>query len=211
MLAAAAVGAGVSVAFAAALALGAAAVVLMGVEGADHAVRQVVPTVSLAVLAAVGRVALAAYPDVKPVSAIAIFAGVALGRRSGFFTGAYAALLSNVVLGQGDWTPWQMYAWGLVGYVGGLVGETSLGRRRGIVATWGFVSGLAYGLVVNLWYIAGYVRPISATTVGAAFAAAIWLDCVHGLVTAFLLLLVWEPWSDRVRAAVERLGLRLSD
>lgn len=72
--------------------------------------------VVLAALAAAGRILFAPIPDFKPVSAIAIIAGVVFGRKSGFMVGALAALASNFFFGQGPWTPWQMYAWGLVGY-----------------------------------------------------------------------------------------------
>lgn len=83
--------------------------------------RDIMPTVVLAALAAAGRILFAPIPDFKPVSAIAIIAGVAFGRKSGFMVGALAALASNFFFGQGPWTPWQMYAWGLVGYGAGLL------------------------------------------------------------------------------------------
>ena len=73
------------------------------------------PTLVLAALAAAGRILFGPIPDFKPVSAIAIIAGATLGRRNGFMVGALAALTSNFFFGQGMWTPWQMYAWGLGG------------------------------------------------------------------------------------------------
>ena len=105
-----------------AVALLSIALMLASFESSRPALRQLMPTAVLAAVAAAGRVLFAPIPDVKPVSAIAIVAGAALGRRSGFVVGVMAALLSNFFFGQGPWTPWQMYAWGLVGYVGGLVG-----------------------------------------------------------------------------------------
>ena len=105
-------------ALAAVLAVG---LMLAGVEASRPAMRQLMPTVVLAALAAAGRLLFAAVPDVKPVSAIAIVAGATLGPQSGFAVGALAALVSNLFFGQGAWTPRQMYAWGLVGYVAGFV------------------------------------------------------------------------------------------
>lgn len=90
--------------------------------------RDVMPTVVLAACAAAGRVLFGPLPDFKPVSAIAIIAGAVFGRRSGFMTGALAALASNFFLGQGPWTPWQMYAWGLVGYLGGALAQAGVFR-----------------------------------------------------------------------------------
>ena len=88
-------------------------------EASRPRLRDIMPTVVLAALAAAGRILFAPIPDFKPVSAIAIIAGVAFGRKSGFMVGALAALASNFFFGQGPWTPWQMYAWGLVGYGAG--------------------------------------------------------------------------------------------
>lgn len=97
-----------------------------GFEGARPRMRDIMPVVVLAALAAAGRILFAPFPDFKPVSAIAIIAGVAFGRRSGFMVGALAALASNFFFGQGPWTPWQMYAWGLVGYLAGVLAQTGL-------------------------------------------------------------------------------------
>lgn len=98
-------------------------------EASRPRLRDIMPTVVLAALAAAGRILFAPIPDFKPVSAIAIIAGVAFGRKSGFMVGALAALASNFFFGQGPWTPWQMYAWGLVGYGAGLLAMVPAKRR----------------------------------------------------------------------------------
>ena len=82
-----------------------------GYEASRPGLRQIMPTLVLAALAAAGRILFGPIPDFKPVSAIAIIAGATLGRRNGFMVGALAALTSNFFFGQGMWTPWQMYAW----------------------------------------------------------------------------------------------------
>jgi energy-coupling factor transport system substrate-specific component len=84
---------------------------------------------TLAALAALGRDAFAAVPDVKPITAIVLVSGLAFGARPGFAVGAIAALSSNVLLGEGPWTPWQMLGWGLVGVLGAGLGR-ALGRRE---------------------------------------------------------------------------------
>jgi energy-coupling factor transport system substrate-specific component len=54
-----------------------------------------------------------------------LIAGFTLGGPPGFAVGAVAAIASNIVFGQGPWTPWQMLAWGMVGLLG-----AGLRRRR---------------------------------------------------------------------------------
>ncbi|HEX4837911.1 MAG TPA: prenyltransferase/squalene oxidase repeat-containing protein, partial [Solirubrobacteraceae bacterium] len=85
---------------------------------------------TLAAVAALGRDAFVAIPDVKPITAITLVVGYALGPLAGFTVGAVGMLASNIVLGQGSYTPWQMVAWGLVGLAGAALGWLS-GRRIG--------------------------------------------------------------------------------
>lgn len=106
-----------------------------GYEKNAPRLRDTMPVVVLAALAAAGRILFAPFPSFKPVSAIAIIAGAAFGRRSGFMVGALAALVSNFFFGQGPWTPWQMYGWGLIGYLGGVL--ASLGAFDGVRQVFG--------------------------------------------------------------------------
>ena len=182
--------------------------VFAGYEASRPALRQVMPTVVLASLAAAGRVLFAPLPDVKPVSAIAIVAGSLLGRRNGFMVGALAALVSNAFFGQGAWTPWQMYAWGLVGYLAGVLTDAgALRRHRWALLAYGFASALLYGAILNGWYVLGFVRPLTAAGVLAGYAAAVPWDVVHGLATVGFLALIWLPWGRSIRRVVAKYDL----
>ena len=121
--------------------------------------------------------------------------------------GALAALLSNFFFGQGVWTPWQMYAWGLVGYLAGVLGERVLLKSRGALLVYGFISALLYGAILNGWYVIGYVEPITWSTVAAAYAAGLPWDCLHGAATVGFLAAIWVPWGARIRHAVAKYGL----
>src|SRR5438270_6111531 len=83
---------------------------------------------TLAAFAALGRIAFAALPNVKPTTDIVLISGYALGAGPGFVVGALAGLTSNFFFGQGPWTPWQMAAWGGAGLIG--AGAAALTRRR---------------------------------------------------------------------------------
>jgi energy-coupling factor transport system substrate-specific component len=111
---------------------------------------QVVALVAaLAALAIAGRIAFAAFPNVKPTTDIVIFAGYALGPAPGFAAGALAGLVSNFWFGQGPWTPWQMAGWGLCGLLGAAfaLGTRNAGRI-GLAALCGFAA-IPYGLLLN--------------------------------------------------------------
>ncbi|CAB4861611.1 unannotated protein [freshwater metagenome] len=112
---------------------------------------------TLAALAAIGRIAFAPIPNVKPTTDIVLIAGLALGGAPGFVVGAVAALASNLVFGQGPWTPWQMVAWGLCGLLGALLGRLA-GRDIGRVplAVACGAAGLAFGAVMDLSVFSTY-------------------------------------------------------
>lgn len=166
----------------------------------------IMPPVAFATVASVARVALAAIPSVKPTTAIVIVAGSVLGPAGGFMTGALSALVSNMVLGQGMWTPWQMYAWGVIGYVSGFLPRNATGWKRILVLVFGFVSCLWYGLVLNGYYVVGYVRPITWPGVLAAFVAAVPFDFSHAVATVGFLAVLWVPWQDKVARILKRHG-----
>ncbi len=181
-----------------AVAIVALVIYLAGFERSAPALRQIMPIVVLASFAVAGRILFAPFPDVKPVSAICIVAGAVFGRRSGFMVGMLAALCSNFFFGQGPWTPWQMYAWGMVGWCAGWLASKGLFSRRSAVLAYGFASGLLYGFILNSWYLVGYVHPITWESAVAAYGAGFALDIVHCCATVAFLLLVYVPWSRKL-------------
>ena len=54
-------------------------------------------------------------------TALVIISGIAMGPEAGFLVGALARFVCNFYMGQGQWTPWQMFAWGLMGFLAGLI------------------------------------------------------------------------------------------
>ena len=62
-------------------------------------------------------------PGFKPVSAMVIICGMAFGRESGFLCGSLSAVVSNFFFGQGPWTPFQMLAWGMIGWIAGILNQ----------------------------------------------------------------------------------------
>jgi energy-coupling factor transport system substrate-specific component len=136
-------------------------------ERARPSARMVAVVGTLAAVAALGRDAFVALPDVKPITAMTLVVGYALGPLPGFTVGALGMLASNFVLGQGPYTPWQMAAWGLVGLGGAALGRLS-GRRLGRVelAIACALAALAAKELMNL-----YTWTIGASHSPAAFLA----------------------------------------
>lgn len=180
------------------VAVAAIVVFFLSFERSKPALRQIMPTVVLAALAAAGRIIFAPIPDFKPVSAICIIAGATFGRQSGFMVGALAALVSNFFFSQGAWTPWQMYTWGLIGYISGIAAPHGWFDKKPVLLIWGFLSAMLYGLLLNGWYVIGFVHPITWQTVLAAYAAGFPLDFIHGIATTLFLAALYLPWKRKL-------------
>ncbi len=185
--------------------------------------RDILPIVVLASLAAAGRVLFAALPNVKPVTAIVIVAGVCLGRQGGFLTGALAALASNLFFGQGPWTPWQMYAWGVIGYLAGLLrpllapqpkSDAAQGlfrltpwRTPPTVYLFGFFAALLYGFLLDSWYITGYISPLTWQAALAGYAAGLPFSLLHAVATVLFLLPIYAPWCRKIARIQRKYGI----
>jgi energy-coupling factor transport system substrate-specific component len=143
---------------------------------------QVVALVALlAALAIAGRVAFAAFPNVKPTTDIVIFAGYALGPAPGFAVGALTALVSNFWFGQGPWTPWQMAGWGLCGLLGAALGLRKRETGRLTLALVCAFAGIAYGALLNFSLMATYGGDLSLQRFLVLESRAVPFDAAHAI------------------------------
>lgn len=157
---------------------------------------------ALAGIAAAGRVLFAAVPGVQPVTVIAVAAGAALGARAGMAVGATAAFVSNLFLGQGPWTPWQMLAWAGCGLAGALARKAIGGRLT--FALFCAVLGLAFSAFMDLWlWFSFYPHTWAAFT--AVHARGIPFDVAHAIGN----LLIALAAGPELRRLLERYGRRL--
>ena len=150
---------------------------------------QVVALVAaLAALAIAGRVAFAAFPNVKPTTDIVIFAGFALGPAPGFAVGGLTALVSNFWFGQGPWTPWQMAGWGLCGIAGAGLAVARPRAGRFTLAVFCALAGIAYGALLNFSLMATYGGDLSLQRFLALESRAVPFDAAHAIGNATLAL-----------------------
>lgn len=154
---------------------------------------------TLAALAALGRDAFVALPDVKPTTAIALVTGYCFGAEIGFAVGAVGALASNVLLGQGPWTPWQMLGWGLVGIAGALLAHASRRRlgRLGLALACALAAE-GFNLIMDLftWTLGG-AHTLAAY--GVIVSGALAFDLTH-VVASFAFGFAFGPALARVLA-----------
>lgn len=146
-----------------------------------------------------GRVVFAVVPSVQPTSFVVILCGMVFGGKFGFMVGVGAAFCSNLFLGHGPWSLWQMAAWGAMGLLSGM-GRRYLYRSPFLLVSWGFVSGLLFGVGMNIWSVLSFMPSFSWGAFAAACATSIYFDLLHGATNSLLLL--WQ--GDRWRRLLER-------
>lgn len=150
----------------------------------------------LVALAVAGRVPFAALPSIQAASFVIIVGGISMGPELGFVTGSTTALVSNMFMGQGPWTPWQMFAWGLMGLTAGLIGTTKLRKNLLFMVLFGGAWGFFFGWIMDLWFALQYVSPLSIKGFILAFANSALFDLYHALSNIVLITLLYQPWEQ---------------
>ncbi len=82
--------------------------------------RELVLIAMLAALVVSSHIVLHIFLPVQIGTALIILCGISLGPEAGFLVGALARFVCNFYMGHGPWTPWQMFCWGILGFLAGL-------------------------------------------------------------------------------------------
>ena len=178
-------------------------------EGRKPKARELVLIAALCALAVAGRAALFMLPGFKPVAALVILSGVAFGGETGFLVGAMSMLTSNVLFGQGPWTPFQMFAMGLIGFLAGVSFQKGLLRAgRAPLAIFGAVSVvLVYGGIMNPASAILYQPNLSLSVLKAYYLTGFPFDLVHAAATALFLWFGAEPMLAKLERVKRKYGL----
>mgnify|MGYP000880853333 CR=1 FL=1 len=156
--------------------------------------KEMVILAMLTALASASRVVLMAIPNAKPTSFIIISTGMIMGGGAGLVVGLLVPLISNFVLGMGPWLPWQMGLWGLMG----LFAPVIRGKNRILQSCYGFIWGLVFGWVMNLWYYADGMMPFSLRAYALSCVGSFSFDITHAIVNALLLLVFSGKWLEHI-------------
>ncbi|WP_226670400.1 ECF transporter S component [Metabacillus litoralis] len=176
-------------------------------ERRNVAGRELVLLAVLAAIAAVSRIPFASLPSVQPTSFVIIVSALVFGAESGFVIGALAALVSNLFLGQGPWTPWQMYAWGMIGLSAGLLRNTWIMKNIVGKVIFGFITGILFGWLMNLWYFVSLDGSVTMAAIIAVFTTSFYFDLAHALSNVFFLLVFGNSWLKILQRFRKKYGL----
>ena len=171
--------------------------------------REIVLIATLCTLCVLGRVIFYMLPQFKSVAALVIISGTALGGESGFLIGAVTMLVSNIFFGQGVWTPWQMFAMGIIGFISGIIYRKGLlPKNRISFAIFGFISTVViYGGIMNPASLIMSRTAITPSALAAIYISGLPMDIVQGISTAAFLFVGAEPILDKLERIKTKYGL----
>lgn len=171
--------------------------------------RELVVIATLAAIAVAGRAAFFMLPQFKPVCAIVIIAGVCFGAESGFLVGAVTGFVSNFFFGQGAHTPWQMFCFGIIGFVAGLLFQNGLLKKEvlPLCIYGGFSVFFIYGGIINIGTMLGSGVALNWQAILARYISAVPMDLIHAGATVFFLLVLAKPMIEKLDRIKVKYGL----
>ena len=152
-------------------------------------------SVLIAILTArsvLGRIVFAPIPGFKPVTAMVVITAMYFGSEAGFLTGALSAVVSNFYFGQGPWTPFQMFSWGIVGFIAGWI-AAPLKRSRLVLALYALLAGVLYSCLMDIWTVLWADGSFNLSRYAAALVSALPFTAVYAVSNVVFLLLFAKP------------------
>ena len=182
---------------------------IMVFEDRKPQVRELIIIAVLCAIAVAGRTAFFMLPQFKPVVAIVIIAGVAFGGESGFLVGVVTGFVSNMFIGQGPWTPWQMFALGLIGFIAGLLFRKGFIVRNtaGLCIFGGLATFFIYGGIMNPASVLIFQANPSRSMFYFAYVKGIPFDIVHATATVVFLYFAAIPMLEKLERIKVKFGL----
>jgi uncharacterized membrane protein len=148
-------------------------------------------------------------PQFKPIVAIVIIAGVAFGGETGFLAGAMTRLVSNMFFGQGPWTPWQMFAFGIIGFLAGVLFKKGLLLRSklALCVFGGIATFVIYGGIMNPAAVLMFHNEPTLPVFLAFYLQGIPFDLVHAFATVVFLAIAAKPMLEKLDRIKVKYGL----
>lgn len=141
----------------------------------------------LAALGVVGRTFFVFLPNVQPVTSLIIICGILLGPVDAVLLAILTTFLSNMILGMGIWSIWQIVSWGCIGLISGLIGRKFTFIPLYILVLISLISGYLYGFIISLttYQITGSFWPY--------YLAGLPFDTNHAIGNVLFMILIYPP------------------
>lgn len=176
-------------------------------ERKEKKTARIAAVVTLCALSFAGRIVFSFIPQVQPVTAIVIIAGILLGPKEGFLTGALSAIFSNMVLGQGPWTPFQMLAWGTIGAASALLAKSEKTKSTVCVCVFSFFSAFFFSFVTDIYTAISLGVQSDLKAAWAVMLSGLAFNISHAVGNVIFILLLYKPIEKRINRLKTKYNL----
>ena len=157
-------------------------------------------------LSVVGRFIFAPLPGFKPVTAMTVLTAMYFGSDAGFMTGALTAVISNFYFGQGPWTPFQMFSWGIIGLLAGIFAE-KLKKSKVFLSVFGALAGILYSLLMDIWTVLWADGYFNFARYLAALVSSLQFTVIYAVSNVIFLLLLSKPTGKILQRVKTKYGI----
>ncbi len=171
--------------------------------------RELVVIAVLCAIAVAGRVAFFMVPQFKPVVAVVIIAGVCFGGETGFLVGAITGFVSNFFVSQGPWTPWQMFSFGIIGFLAGVLFRKGFlqKKRSSLCIFGGLTTFMIYGGLMDTANVLMYQANPTWPMFLSSYSLGISFNLIHAAATVIFLWLISGTMIEKLDRIKVKYGL----
>lgn len=182
---------------------------VMVFESRKPQARELVIISVLCAIAVAGRAAFFMVPQFKPLVAVVIIAGVCFGGEAGFLVGAVSGFVSNFFFAQGPYTPWQMFSFGIIGFLAGVLFRKGLllREKKALCIFGGLATFIIYGGIMNPASVIIFQSKITKETLIASYISGVPFDLIHAAATVIFLYIISEPMLEKLDRIKIKYGL----
>ena len=178
-------------------------------EGRKPQAREIMVIAVLAAIGVAGRGAFFMVPSFKPIAAIVIITGISFGGEAGFLVACMIMMISNMFFGQGPWTPWQMFSYGIIGFLAGILYQKGILKAKKLhLCLYGFLSIMfIWGGIMNPASVLMSYGYLTKESVIAFYISGAPVDLVQATSTVFFLWFLSKPLLEKLERIKRKYGL----
>ncbi len=168
--------------------------------------KKVIILAVMVALSVTGRFIFYVIPFFKPVTAIVVICAIYFGPEMGFLCGSLSALLSNLYFAQGPWTPFQMFSWGLIGLLAGIISK-QLKNSKISLAIFGAFAGVLFSFVMDIWGVLWIDGTFNLARYLTALVTAIPITVIYVVSNVVFLIFIIKPLGSKLERIKTKYGI----
>lgn len=176
-------------------------------EKSKSGAREMIVIAVMSAFSVVGRLIFAPIPAFKPVTAITIISGVALGPEAGFIVGSMTAVVSNMFYGQGPWTPFQMFVWGFIGFLAGVIFRKIKKPNRILLSLVGTFGGVLFSLLMDIWTTLSIDGKFLLSRYLVNVASSLSFMVIYAVSNIVFLIILAHPFLEKLNRIKTKYGI----